>query len=331
VLRNWWYTALASSRLRSRPVAARVLDTDLVLFRDRDGRPHALLDRCCHRGVQLSRGRVIGGELACRYHGWRYDGTGLCTLVPSLAPGVLPPSGARVPAWPCAERDGYIWVWMGEREPDPVLPAGIAGFGERRWVQGSIAMRCSYRSGIENNLDWCHAPFAHPLTHPQYYLTRIWGLRQQEYEVRRTPLGMKVFAPPTTSERDPVPTGPPVLLEFQLPNRVRVAFRGPTPMTIIMHFVPTGPASCRLEWLRSKMLAVGPRARWSRREPVVFRQDRVLLESAQPWYDQESGFERSVPPDASTLLARRIIDLAARDEWDTDNGFPARRVVTTRA
>jgi phenylpropionate dioxygenase-like ring-hydroxylating dioxygenase large terminal subunit len=331
MLRDAWYTALASSKLRSRPAATRVLDADLVLFRDAGGQPHALLDRCCHRGVRLSRGTVAEGDLACRYHGWRFNGGGHCTLVPSLAADAPPPTAAKIPAWPCHERDGYVWVWMGDRAPDPSQPAGIDGFSERRWVQGSVLMACSFRAGIENNLDWCHPAFAHPWTHPQYYITRIRGLQREMYEVRRTCRGMKVFTPPTPSEQDPAPDQPLVLLEFELPNRVQVSFTKPVPLTIVMHFVPTGPSSCRLEWLRSKFVPVGSRARWSRREPVIFRQDRVLLESAQPWYDHGSRFECSVPPDASTLLARRILDLAERGEWQAaTNGFPARRIVDTR-
>jgi phenylpropionate dioxygenase-like ring-hydroxylating dioxygenase large terminal subunit len=55
-----------------------------VLFRDDAGKPHALLNRCCHRGVQLSLGKVVDGAIACRYHGWRYDGSGRCIHIPSL-------------------------------------------------------------------------------------------------------------------------------------------------------------------------------------------------------------------------------------------------------
>jgi len=62
-------------------------------------------------------------------------------------------------------------------------------------------------------------------------------------------------------------------------------------------------------------------------------QDRRIVESAQPWYDREGGaFERSVEADASMLLARKIVDLASRGEWETKrSSLPQRRLVRVRA
>jgi phenylpropionate dioxygenase-like ring-hydroxylating dioxygenase large terminal subunit len=103
MLSNFWYTACASSRLQSAPFATRVLDSDLVLFRDSTGTAHALLDRCCHRGVKLSLGRMTDGRLACGYHGWQYDGSGRCVHVPSLTAGRQIPETFRVPSFPYFE------------------------------------------------------------------------------------------------------------------------------------------------------------------------------------------------------------------------------------
>lgn len=104
-----WYIACSSKELTSRPIGRRILDTPIVLFRTPDGRPHALLDRCAHRNVPLSGGRMVDGCIECPYHGWRYDGDGACTLVPTLT---QPPSGRgrRVPAFPCRESQEFVWV-----------------------------------------------------------------------------------------------------------------------------------------------------------------------------------------------------------------------------
>ena len=101
MLCNFWYIACAASRLGSTPLATRVLDQELVLFRDDAGKPHALLNRCCHRGVQLSLGKVVNGAIACRYHGWRYDGSGRCKV---CAGG---PQAGHV-RWPCRLYDYAI-------------------------------------------------------------------------------------------------------------------------------------------------------------------------------------------------------------------------------
>src|SRR5690349_17701136 len=83
-LPRWWYVACRSHELRDRPVARAILDRPIVLFRDDAGRAAALVDRCAHRNVPLSRGRRVGGHVECAYHGWQYDAGGRCRVVPAL-------------------------------------------------------------------------------------------------------------------------------------------------------------------------------------------------------------------------------------------------------
>ena len=77
-LHNQWFIACRSSQLRRRPLARTVLGRPLVLFRPGPGQAAALVDRCPHRNVPLSHGRVAGGRLACPYHGWEFDRQGIC-------------------------------------------------------------------------------------------------------------------------------------------------------------------------------------------------------------------------------------------------------------
>src|SRR6266852_4873618 len=140
MIRNYWYIACASSRLKDQPLAAKVLDQDLVLFRDRAGTAHALLDRCCHRGVRLSLGKVKDCRIACGYHGWEFNGDGKCVHIPSLISGREIPQAYGVPAFPLYERDSYVWVWIGDRRA--VEPPRIEGFEGREWMQGSLDYQC---------------------------------------------------------------------------------------------------------------------------------------------------------------------------------------------
>jgi phenylpropionate dioxygenase-like ring-hydroxylating dioxygenase large terminal subunit len=335
--RPFWYIAAPASRLGSGPLACRVLDRDLVLFRAANGAPGALIDRCCHRGVKLSLGVVQSGSLACGYHGWRYDGAGHCVHIPSLPAGSAPPQDAGVPAFPCIEQDSYVWVWMGEREPEPTAPPRVPGFERFVWQQGTIPMACAAMLGIENNLDWCHPTFAHPWAHGQFFKTQLVGFTEQAYETRLTDTGMILFGPATAGEDDPVPSQCWFKATFALPDRVMIEFPGERGMTIVLHFVPTGPNTCRQEWLVSLVPMAEPRdgirARWSDEEPKILAQDRALMESAQLNYDREgSGFERSVAADAATMLARRIVSLAAEGRWRSERAtLPGRRVVTVLA
>jgi hypothetical protein len=187
-------------------------------------------------------------------------------------------------------------------------------------------MRCTWLAGVENNLDWCHPAFAHRWTHPQFYTKLLKGDIDASYEMRTDSTGrLVVFSPPTASEDEPVPKRPTVKLTFELPNLVRVE-TGRRRMTIILQFVPTGEDTCRLEWMRSS--STGRSLRWSPFKGLINQQDRIVLESAQRAKD---GKRISVKADASTLLARQIVDLAIADRWPQHAGdLPRRRVVPVR-
>ena len=79
-----WHVECTSAELKATPVQRTILGTPLVLFRGADGVPGALLDRCAHRNVPLSLGRVTGDRLQCGYHGWEYGTDGICRKVPGL-------------------------------------------------------------------------------------------------------------------------------------------------------------------------------------------------------------------------------------------------------
>lgn len=327
--RDHWYVVTASRRLSAGPVGVRLFDLSLVVFRGSDGKPHALLDRCCHRAVRLSLGWVEGGTIVCRYHGWRYDGDGRCVHIPSLIKDQHIPPAARVPSFPCVERNGYVWVWPGEEKSDLAAPPPIPEFGLHRWVQGVVPMRCTATKILENNMDWCHPSFAHPWTHGQFFVTRFSGFRDQCYEVRIFTNGMTVFAPVTASADDPVPDRPTVSLTFTLPNRIRVEFWKPFHLLIYLMPVPTSDTTCRLEWMLTRLLPFGRRVVGSNREPKVFAQDRSLLESIET-YDVEQ--QQNVPADTSTLLLREILRRAEMPAGVEGGApLPARRIIRVRS
>jgi len=334
MLRNFWYIGCASSRLRNSPRATKILDRDLVLFRDSNGQAHALEDRCCHRGVRLSLGKITEGAIACRYHGWRYDGSGRCIHIPSLPSKHRLPESFGVTAFPTAEICGYVWVWMGDIQaisPPPELP----DFLRHRWRQGAFSARCNWMKMVENNVDWCHVVFAHEWTHPVFFIRLLRGPGEFNYEVRITETAMITFTPPTINEDDPIPDKVLASFKFELPDRleVRQYFGGKSGRGINLiayfHFVPTTANSCRIEWMIPSVFPVGPRVSWSARKPKILVQDKELLESAQSWYDREgSDFEHSVESDISQIAVRRLVERALQQNR-TDR-LPKRRVVRVR-
>lgn len=127
-LRNFWYPVLQSHELPpDRPVAVKCLNENLVAFRDARGKPGVLVDRCPHRYVKLSAGRVLDGELQCALHGLRFTAAGECSLIPwepedSRLCGRM---GAR--AYRAEEIGGFIWSYLGDeaRFPPPPIEASI--------------------------------------------------------------------------------------------------------------------------------------------------------------------------------------------------------------
>ncbi|MCA1683009.1 MAG: aromatic ring-hydroxylating dioxygenase subunit alpha [Actinobacteria bacterium] len=177
-LPRWWYVACLSSELGRRPLARTVVGTPLALFRDGGGRPVALLDRCPHRNVPLSLGRMVDdGILECPYHGWRFDGTGACRLVPGLCPEPAgprlrgsPPTSAdvdrlarRATPFPAVERDGFVWVFPDADHPPTLEPLRFPLVGAPGYVtvRRSLRVAATVHAAIENTLDVPHTAFLH--------------------------------------------------------------------------------------------------------------------------------------------------------------------------
>ncbi len=119
-LRNYWYPVLRSDQLEAgRPHGFKVLNEALVAWRDAAGRPNVIRDKCPHRGVKLSAGRVLAGEIQCAWHGLRFDGSGRCKLIPWEPQDSRLPAEVGVNAYPAAELGGWIWSYIGEPENFP--------------------------------------------------------------------------------------------------------------------------------------------------------------------------------------------------------------------
>ena len=258
---NQWYTACASSRLAAGPVAARVLDREIVLWRDGGGVARAHIDRCCHRGYKLSLSRVVDGQLECGFHGWRYDASEACVHVPSLRSAGRVPTSFCVPRLECVEKDGYVWVWMTKQGVRPRGEPAIPEFEASRWLQGSMDMACAAARGIEINLDGAHVYFVHP-SHPQTVAFRQRGASRadSQHEMRVTDRGLIMFWPPAASASEPIPPQA-ARIQFELPNLIRIQTPGDG-RTLLLFFVPTGPRTCRLDYLITQPNPAGPKLFW---------------------------------------------------------------------
>ncbi len=132
-----------------------------MLFRGRSGAPAALLDRCPHRNVPLSLGRVDDGRLECAYHGWRFDGDGACCAVPGLVGE--PPARAAAACFAAMEQDGLVWVLSSPDEPPSDVPFRLPLLDARGYarVRRELHLRATLHAAAENALDVPHTAFLH--------------------------------------------------------------------------------------------------------------------------------------------------------------------------
>jgi nitrite reductase/ring-hydroxylating ferredoxin subunit len=163
LLRLFWQPVALSEELPpdSPPRAVRVLNEDLVLFRDDQGRVGLLGLRCAHRGVELSYGRTEDGGLRCIYHGWLYDVGGRCLEQPGEPRGSKFRQKIRHLAYPCQELGGIVFAYLGPGDP-PLLPRWepLTAPPEHRFIKKLVG-ECNYLQGLEGAIDPQHVSFLH--------------------------------------------------------------------------------------------------------------------------------------------------------------------------
>lgn len=314
--KDHWYIACPASKLHERePLAAQFGDIRVVLFRGENSEPHALLDRCCHRGVKLSLGRVHGnGCVACGYHGWEFNAQGEVQYIPSLGPGSSRPK-FKIPSFQVRETHHYIWVWIPGESETPTYEPELKGFIPGTWIQFSGIWNCNVAAAVENQLDTAHTVFSHPNTYPTFTTDReknpnLQLGRWKGYIEDGNRVEMYQPAVGPTDERPSLDDPKAEVTAFEMPYRNYV-FLTSHNVRAIYNWIPLSESCVRLEFMSLS---------WPPKEPEEFKvrvwedeleilaQDRVLLESAQDTY---SPFhDKHVRADRPPLAARQIIQYA---------------------
>jgi len=163
LMRRYWQPAALTEELAgNRPaVPVRLLGEELVLFRDEEGRYGLLSRRCCHRGADLAYGRLEDGGLRCPFHGWLYDVEGTCLEQPAEPPGSTFKTKVRQPAYPCVERNGVIFAYMGPGEPPPLPVADCIAAPDAYTFAFKGHLDCNWLQSLEVGIDPAHASFLH--------------------------------------------------------------------------------------------------------------------------------------------------------------------------
>src|SRR3954471_25073814 len=126
LLREYWLPSTVPSSLLPQPdcppVRVRWLGEDLIAFRTTSGDVGLIANSCPHRGASMFFGRNEEDGLRCVYHGWKFDTDGTFVDMPFEPAESNFKSKVHATAYLAKERNGIIWIYMGDREKAPELP-----------------------------------------------------------------------------------------------------------------------------------------------------------------------------------------------------------------
>jgi phenylpropionate dioxygenase-like ring-hydroxylating dioxygenase large terminal subunit len=296
----WTPVALASELGTVRPLAVQVAGVGLALFRGEGGKAAALRDRCIHRGVALSLGRVEAQCLECPFHGWRYAADGRVTNVPWNPDAKLPTLRTR--AVPTRELGGLIFVYTSfDSEPtdEPQMHEWFSDPGMR--VAGvAVDWNVHWTRAMENMLDSPHLPFVHASTIGRGLRCEVGG--RMDIDTEDQPWGFR-----SRMRVDGEPR--PGMLDFRWPNQMNLHLDFRKRRMLLM------TACVPIDSERTRMLLVGARdfLRWpifdrlfNRANLRIANQDKAIIESSQPSRVPDAREEKSVRTDAPVLRFRKL-------------------------
>lgn len=302
-----WHPVCEAACVRQAPVPVRLLEQDLVVWRDASGVLRAFADRCPHRGARFSLGRVHEGRLECPYHGWQFEGTGQCVRVPAV-PGFVPPAGHRACSYETQELAGLVWVRLeqGEEALPTIETEDVPRL--RTLLVGPYDVATSAPRIVENFLDMSHFGFVHEGWLGDRGHTEIAPYRVETGQAGLLATGCRAWQP----QSNRLATGG---------TEVEYSYAVPAPYTAVLTKLPQAQDGyrdvivllvCPMEPERSRVwfrLAVtdfeSSDEELSAFQHTIFTQDQPVLESQTPKRLPLSGGELHSAADRLSAAYRR--------------------------
>ncbi len=301
---NVWTPIIPSRSLKSAPLALRLAGEPVVLFRDAQRRLGALIDRCPHRGVALSLGRVNErGCLECPFHGWSFERDGACAHIPLNEIPAEKLARYSATGLPGRESGGLIWIFTGTDSAgsEPDQPEALASPGWSRWIHDEI-WSAHWTRAMENMIDSPHLPFVHRRTIGRDMRSRMRPDSVLRMSVEPEPYGARIVA-----ALDGVVTDG-VELRWRRPNGMELHIPIPgKKMRLHVFCVPIDAGHTRMIIIASRdFMRWGPIAWLSDQvnRYIVF-EDRAIVQSSQPPEVPPPSEEVSTASDGPTLYFRR--------------------------
>ena len=174
LLRRYWMPVVQSSELSpgGRVKRVQLLTERLITYRTPDGVAGVIGEFCPHRGASLYFGRVEKGGMRCVYHGWKFGVDGQCVDMPSEPPESSFAAKVCHTAYPCVERGGVVWTYMGPAVPPPLPDLEWTLLPTAHVFASKRVQECNWFQALEGGIDSSHISFLHaPLDHTDSTIT----------------------------------------------------------------------------------------------------------------------------------------------------------------
>jgi len=336
MIRNQWYAVLESNEVRpGRLVGVTRMGEQLVFWRDQSGKVACMRDVCPHRGVRLSAGKLVGDTLQCPFHGFLYDATGACTLIPANGKNTPVPKAFRVATYPVHEERNFIFIWWGEdREALPPVYFFDSIPPEMSYSKLRDHWATHYSRAIENQLDVLHLPFIHHTTIGRGNRTLVDGPIAEWADASGDPdlLNLWVYnrvddgTPPLKASQLPRPERTP-FLQFHFPNLWQNWISSET--RIVIAFTPIDDENT-LMYIRfyqnfMKLPVLRQLVNWSGAlaNLMVERQDKRVVLTQLPKRSYLQMGEKLVQGDAPIIAYRRRRAELIRENNLVESQLPA--------
>lgn len=308
-----WYVILQSKEVPAhRPVGMTRMGEKMVAWRGADGHPVVQSDLCPHRGCALSIGKIKDDHIQCPFHGFEFDSTGTCKLIPANGKGAIPPKATHVKTYPVREKNGYIFIWWGEERAEyPALPEFDDLDASFTTSDDAQYWPVHYSRAIENQLDVFHLPFPHATTIGRGNRTvadgpivRLNGDEMDIWVSNRVDNG----TPAVRDSALPQPDRPP-FLRFRFPqlwmNRIS------DDMRITVYFTPVDEENCVMYLRYYQRFVKVPLIRnlvsWLTKmfSIIIVNQDRRVVVTQRPLKTDMRIGERLIIADGPIITYRR--------------------------
>jgi len=165
IMRNHWLPACLIEEVSEPdcdPLKVRLCGTDLVVFRDTDGRVGILDELCPHRRASLVFGRNEECGLRCLYHGWKFDVDGNAMELSSEPPESGLINKVKAKAYPVREAAGFVWVYLGDQATMPEFePPVFQPHPDTKVATSKFRVPCNWAQVLEGGIDSAHSSTLH--------------------------------------------------------------------------------------------------------------------------------------------------------------------------